>query len=172
MFRPSYTVRCHTPTMGRSNTPAMHQNRMRCLRCIFQHVDNFAPDFGISQPLIVRFSIDLQYSNGHSIGFPVIHDSKLPIKYFLLPSQRWTLQENIETFHREKLTGRTATIFEAIPAMVCDVVPAMHQNSMRWFVMHFPTCWKSAHDLEYFSYLLSDFQAVFSKMKEIRYSFM
>ena len=72
-------------------------------RCIFQHVGNFAPDFGISQPLIVRFSIGLQYSDGHSIGFPVIYDSKLPVKYFLLPSQRWTSQENIETFHRDTL---------------------------------------------------------------------
>ena len=61
------------------------------LLCIFQHVGNFAPDFGISQPLIVRFTIGLDYSDGHSIGFPVIYDSKLPIKYFLLPVcySRW-----------------------------------------------------------------------------------
>ena len=90
------------------------------LRCIFQHVGNFAPDFGISQPLTVRFSIGLQYSDGHSIGFPVIYDSKLPIKYFFLPSQRWTSQENIETFQCEKQIGHTAAIFEAILAMVCD----------------------------------------------------
>ena len=27
------------------------------------------------------------------------------------------------------------------PAMGCTQLPAMHQNSMRWSAMHFPTCW-------------------------------
>ena len=35
------------------------------LRCIFQHVGNFAPDFGISQLIIVRFSNVLQHSDGY-----------------------------------------------------------------------------------------------------------
>ena len=41
-------------------------------RCIFQHVGNFAPDFGISQPLIIRFSNGLQHCDGFNISFHVI----------------------------------------------------------------------------------------------------
>ena len=42
------------------------------LRSIFQHVGNFAPDFGIPQLFIVRFSNGLQHYDGHSISFHVI----------------------------------------------------------------------------------------------------
>ena len=71
------------------------------LRCIFQHVGNFAPDFRISQLNIVRFSNGLQHSDGYLTDFPVVCDLKLSVKYFLLPSQQWASQENIETFHHE-----------------------------------------------------------------------
>ena len=35
------------------------------LQCIFQHVGNFSPDFGISQLYIVRFSNGFQQNDGH-----------------------------------------------------------------------------------------------------------
>ena len=38
------------------------------LRCIFQHVRIFAPDFGISQPFIIRFSNGLQHYDGDSMN--------------------------------------------------------------------------------------------------------
>ena len=44
------------------------------LRCIFQHV---APDFGISQLFIVRFSNDFQHDNQHLMSF-LICDSDWP----------------------------------------------------------------------------------------------
>ena len=44
--------------------------------------DNFAPDFGISQLFIARFSNGLQHSDGHSRDFPVIDDVQLSSKYF------------------------------------------------------------------------------------------
>ena len=56
-------------------------NKIACngLQRIFQYVGNFAPNFGISQLLIYKLSNGLQYSDGHSIGFPVICDPKLSI---------------------------------------------------------------------------------------------
>ena len=42
------------------------------LQCIFQHIGIFAPDFGISQPFIIRFSNGLQHYDGDSIRFHVI----------------------------------------------------------------------------------------------------
>ena len=90
------------------------------LRCIFQHVGNFVPEFGISQLIIIQFPNDLQHSDGHSIGFPVMCDSKLSVRYLVLPSQLWASQDNIEMFHREKQTGHTDVIFEEIPAMISD----------------------------------------------------
>ena len=88
------------------------------LRCIFQHVGNFAPDFGIPRLFIIQSPNGLQHSDGHSIDFPVMCDSKLSVKNFVLPSQLWASQENIEMFHREKQTGHTAAIFEEVPAML------------------------------------------------------
>ena len=52
------------------------------LRCIFQHVGTFAPDFRISQPFIIRFSNSLQYCDGYSISYHVVSDSKLAVEYF------------------------------------------------------------------------------------------
>ena len=71
------------------------------LRCIFQHVDNSPPDFGISQLFIARFTNSLRYFDGDSMSVYVLCWSKFSVKYFLLPSQQWTSQENMETFHRE-----------------------------------------------------------------------
>ena len=71
------------------------------LRCIFQHVGIFAPDFRISQLFIIRFSNGLQYCDRGSIPFHVICDRKLSVRYFLLPTQRWSSQENIKPCHRE-----------------------------------------------------------------------
>ena len=52
------------------------------LRCIFQHVGNFSPDFGISQLPIVRFSNGFQQNDGHLIHFHVICDRSFSVKYF------------------------------------------------------------------------------------------
>ena len=52
------------------------------LRCIFQHVGIYAPDFGISQLFIIRFSNGLQYCDKDSIPFHVICDSKLSARFF------------------------------------------------------------------------------------------
>ena len=46
------------------------------LRCKFQHVQYFAPDFGISQLFIIRFRNGLQHCDGDLISFQVICDSK------------------------------------------------------------------------------------------------
>ena len=42
------------------------------LRCIFQHVGICAPDVGISQPFIIRFSNGSQHCDAYIIGFHVI----------------------------------------------------------------------------------------------------
>ena len=47
------------------------QNSCDGLRCIFQHVGNFAPDFGISQLFSVRFPNDFQQNDGNVINFHV-----------------------------------------------------------------------------------------------------
>ena len=52
------------------------------LRCIFQHVGNFSPDFGISLRFIVRFSNGLDHCDGHLIGFHMIHIPTFSVKYF------------------------------------------------------------------------------------------
>ena len=52
-------------------------------RGIFQHFGNFAPDFGISQLLIVPFSNGLQHSGSHAICFPVVCDPEISIKYLV-----------------------------------------------------------------------------------------
>ena len=84
----------------------------------------FAPDFRISQLFIIRFSNGLQYCDRGSIPFHVVCDKRLSLRYFELPSQRWSSQENIktrvETYHREKQTGHTAAIFLEKLAMICD----------------------------------------------------
>ena len=68
-IRPSHTLRCHTLAMGRSKTPAIHQNRMRCAA---MHVGIFAPDVEISQSFIIRFSNGLQQCDGYIISSHVI----------------------------------------------------------------------------------------------------
>ena len=42
------------------------------LRCKFQNVQYFAPDFGISQLFIIRFSNGLQHCDGDALSFQVI----------------------------------------------------------------------------------------------------
>ena len=76
-----------------------HEMQQNCIRWPAMH--NFALDFGISQLLIVRSSNGLQHSDGNSKGFLVVCDPRLSVKYFLLATQRWTSQENIEMIHRE-----------------------------------------------------------------------
>ena len=71
-----YTLRCYTPTMRRSNAPAMPQNR-----CIFQHVGNFAPDFGISQACIVRFSNGFLHDNKHLISVLVMCELNFLVEF-------------------------------------------------------------------------------------------
>ena len=47
------------------------------LRCIFQHVGNFALDFGISQPIIIRFSNGFYHNAGDLMSFYLIRVSKV-----------------------------------------------------------------------------------------------
>ena len=58
------------------------KNACDALRCKFQHVGNFAPDIGISQLFIVRFSNGLQHHDRFFIGFHVICDIKCSLRYF------------------------------------------------------------------------------------------
>ena len=51
------------------------------LRCIFQHVGNLSPDFGISQLYIVRFSNGFQQNDGHLMYFHVICNGNFSVKY-------------------------------------------------------------------------------------------
>ena len=46
------------------------------LRCIFQHVGNFTPDFGISQLFIVRLSNGLHLCDDHLISFHKMYGPK------------------------------------------------------------------------------------------------
>ena len=64
-------------------------NLLRCrkivfdaLRCIFQHVGNFAPDFGISQPFIIRFSNVFYHNDGDLMSFHLACVLKVCIIYF------------------------------------------------------------------------------------------
>ena len=52
--------------------------------CIFQHVGIFAPDYGIAQQFIIRFSNGFQHCDGDLISFPVIRAAKLSVKYCLI----------------------------------------------------------------------------------------
>ena len=52
------------------------------LRWRFQHVGNFAPDFGITQLYIVRFSNRFQQNDGHLIYFHVICNRNFSVIYF------------------------------------------------------------------------------------------
>ena len=56
------------------------------LRCIYHHVGNLAPDFGISQLFLFRFSNGLHHCNDHLISFHMIYGQDLSVKYFW-----WTL---------------------------------------------------------------------------------
>ena len=53
------------------------------------------------------------------------------------------------------------------PSMGCSEDPAMHQNSMRCFAMHFPTCWKSGSFFCNFSAIYSPiFKRLSAKCRE------
>ena len=58
--------------------------KMACdaLGCKFQHVQYFAPDFGISQLFSIRFSNGLQHSDGDLISFQVPQNAELNISNF------------------------------------------------------------------------------------------
>ena len=66
------------------------KNACDVLRCIFQHVGIFAPDFGISQLHILRFSNGFQHHDGVLMLFHLICELKLSVEYFYLPSQQCT----------------------------------------------------------------------------------
>ena len=51
-------------------------------RCKFQHVLNLAPDFGVAQPFIIRFSNGFQHCDEDLMSFPVICGAKPTVKYF------------------------------------------------------------------------------------------
>ena len=98
---------------------AMHQNR---LRCIFRYVGNLAPDLGISQLFIVRFSKDCQQNDGHLINVHVICDSRLSFKYSIChctdENQRRVLKDSI-------VSSRPATSQQFL--RICD--------DLRWTAM-------------------------------------
>ena len=52
------------------------------LRLKVQHAQYFAPDLGISQLFISRFSNDFQHNDGHVLAFHVIHNRKFSVNYF------------------------------------------------------------------------------------------
>ena len=93
------------------STPISHERALmplRCskiacdaLRCIFQHVGNFAPDSGISQLCIILFSNGFYHNDGNLIVFFLTFVSKVCGIYFFMPSRRWKSQEIMETFHHE-----------------------------------------------------------------------
>ena len=82
-------TRCDATHPRRNVTKTLRCIKIACdaLRCIFQHVGSFAPDNGISQLFIVRFSNGFQHDNGHLMSFLMMCDSNFSVKYFLLPSQ-------------------------------------------------------------------------------------
>ena len=94
-----FTLQHCTPTMDHSKAPAM-QKKITCdaQRCIFQHVGDLAPDFRISQILVVRFSYDFQYNDGHFITFYLRCESKFPGKYCHRSNEN---SSNLETSHLE-----------------------------------------------------------------------
>ena len=59
-IRPSHTLRCSTPAIGRSKAPAIHQNRMRCAAMHFPTCWNSCSRFwnisAIYYPIFKRFS--------------------------------------------------------------------------------------------------------------------
>ena len=52
------------------------------LRCIFQHVGNSAPDFGISQLFTTRFSNGFHHNAGNLMSFPLMCVSNVYAIYF------------------------------------------------------------------------------------------
>ena len=65
------------------STFRMHHRRCEALqRCIFQHVGNFAPDFGISQLFTIRFSNHFHHNAGNVMNFNLVGISNVYIIYF------------------------------------------------------------------------------------------
>ena len=71
-------TRCNAAYLRWDVLKPLRCREMACdaLRCKFQHVQYFAPDFGISQLFIIRFSNGLQHCDGDLISFQVVCDSK------------------------------------------------------------------------------------------------
>ena len=49
--------------------------------------------------LAIYYHVGLQHFDGDFINFYVIWDTKFPVEYLYMPSQRWTSQENFKIFH-------------------------------------------------------------------------
>ena len=60
-YSPGHMLQCCTPAMGRSEGAAMPQNRVQCASLKDRHAQYFAPDLGISQLFIIRFSNGFQH---------------------------------------------------------------------------------------------------------------
>ena len=52
------------------------------LRCKFQHVQYFAPDFGVAQPFIIQFSNGFQHCDEDLMSILVICVAKSSVNYF------------------------------------------------------------------------------------------
>ena len=77
-------TRCDTGHLRWDVLKPMRCIKIACdaLRCIFQHVGNFAPDFEISQPIIIRFSNGFYHNAGDLMSFHVICVSNVCVIYF------------------------------------------------------------------------------------------
>ena len=64
-------TRCDATHPRRNVRKPLRCIKIKCdaLRCIFQHVGNFAPDGSISQLITVQFSNGFQYYDGHFTSF-------------------------------------------------------------------------------------------------------
>ena len=55
---------CCTPAMGHSKAPVMQDFTCDALQCKFLHVQYSAPDYEISQPIIIQISNGLKHYDG------------------------------------------------------------------------------------------------------------
>ena len=72
-------LRCDIPKLLRCRKTACD-----ALRCKFQHVQYFAPDFDLSQPFAIRFSNSTRHCDWNLMSFHVICASKILCYIFLI----------------------------------------------------------------------------------------
>ena len=130
MHRPSHTLRCCTSAMGCSKASVIKiiKIKIACdvLQCIFQHVGNFTPNFGISQPFIIRFSSGFQHDDKYLISLLVTQMSQLNISYY-----HCSYEHCRKVFKHSIVSSRLATPFH------------LFWRNMRWSVMVCDASWSS-----------------------------